>query len=294
MHNLYTNFPNVSTLLFLISKLLQSSNEPTLLLLFDAMSTDLATEILRQNDKQVQIVYANYYYIRDESIFYDNSIIISIHSRPIAIVAFDFLRLYYNNRLNQNSKHLCIFTQPNNQTSPKELDFLLQHFKIYNFQFVPVHLTDNDFVIHTFTLPSFASSDKLLRILYPNDILNNTVMNVRDLIFSTASRNFPVTYHSVNFNPPYLYRVQDWKVKSCLPQIYIDGIEVRMVELLMDQFGWPAQFEVFNTSSAYLNEERYTDKIYQQFINRIFRSNVRTKGLHTFRLPSTQQNSNLY
>lgn len=275
-----SNLPNVSSLLLVIHQLLLSSNENTLLLLFDKVSSDLATEIFRLNVSQakvVQTINSDIYNI-NERIFYENTIIISIISRPIAHVGEDYLRVYYHEKLNRKSKHLCLISsQSSSSNNHSDIEEFSKFFIKHNIHVVPVvhHWNDSNFVIHSFEL----AVRKTLRNLYPNDVLNKSE-NVRELIFPSFNvRDIDVTYYAINFNPPYLYRVEDFTSES---QTYLGGIEIRMMELLIDQLNWTVHFETFDQFLKLTNDDSWRIETYQRINKRIFRTNVPTKRRHKF------------
>lgn len=265
-------------LLELIQKILLASNENLLILFYDSKSSEVAAEILRQNITQPKIVYK--YEVerinKNQNIFYDNAIVISILSHSHS--SFFITNAYMNDRLNVMSKHLCVI----NERPDQESDEMINYFRSNFIHFVVVQWTSNEFIIHTFALPYIQSNREIIRIPAAKAFCS---ANPHEMIFPFNMNNINVTYFATNFNPPLLYRVQDFSISNRSAETFIDGIEVKMTELLMYQFNWNINFMVMNYSSINSNDCKECE-VYRKFSGKIFRTTVPLNRHHNIDLPN--------
>lgn len=278
------NTLQISSLLLVINRFLLSSNEHYLLLMFDSISSDLATEICQQNIYQVKIVYkldSNLYNIK-EKINIDRSIIISTVSHQFVNLVRDaFIWAYMYQILDRKSKHLCILNSADdNLNRLTDMEKFSEHFFLANIHLIPMLWTNNNkFLLYTFYLPGAPGNFSLIKMT-PTDLLQENGVNVNDLIFPYRLKHINVVYRVFYFNPPYLNRVQDILLNSsALSSTYIGGIDVRMMELLSDKFDWNVLFVLVNT----LEERRLVwieSEMYHKFIGQTFRTIIPVNRRH--------------
>lgn len=287
------NLRNLTSMLLVINRLLLSSNEPILLILFDESSSDLATEILRlQNNSQTKIVHKIKSINLSKRIAYENSIIISAISQPsITKTGDDLIRVYSRNKLDKKSKHLCIFSYFNNKNDVPEA--FLKYFIERNIHLVLLLLRQrndsNQFEIQTFTLHYLRNSLSLT--LSTSDVLQEQGEKARELIFPFQIQSIDVRFYVVYFNPPYIYRVQDFTENA---KTYIGGIEIRMMDWLADRLNWTVEYVVFNFSSAYLKGGQNSVKMYERFRSRLYQTYLPTKRRHRFHFANPNSTNTLW
>lgn len=280
-------------MLLVVNRLLLSSNEPILLILFDESSSDLATEILRlQNNSQTKIVHKIRSINLSERIAYENSIIISAITQPsITKTGDDLIRVYNRKKLDKISKHLCIFSFFNNKSDVPEA--FLRYFIERNIHLVLLLLQQrndsNHFEIQTFTLHSLRNSSSLT--LSTSDVLQEQGEKARDLIFPFQIQSIDVSFYVVYFNPPYTYRVQDFTENA---KTYIGGIEIRMMDWLADRLNWTVEYVIFNFTSSYLKDGQNSVKMYKRFRSRLYRTNLPTKRRHRFQFANPNSTNTLW
>lgn len=267
--------------LLLIHKLLLDSDESVLLLLYDSNSFDVATKILSLNIDQNKVVYnINPGYNTEHKIMHhDDAIIISILTQSPAKASEFFDDMYTRDLMNLKSKHLFVMNQqPVDNVGVRKF---ITRFRTNNMHLVLLQLVSDDFNIYTFQVPNFPANEMInYTSLSALQIADN---DVHDTIFPFKLRSIAVMYRGLFFYPPYLYQVHDHNsMLSPAAKFYdIDGIDVRILELLSEQWNWTVTFFLVDYNVATDNS---SDRgIYQKFIGRNYRTIRRAKKQQAYK-----------
>lgn len=232
------NFHNYTNLLLLVNQLLLSSTEHLVCLVYDSDSAHIASAISQQQTNK-SLIILNQISLEDSRIQielnYKNSIIISIFSQPPIKVLQFIVEQYEKYLINVNAKHLYIINTRIYQFD--EVRNVIRKIQLRHIQMVLLEISENDDIIaYSYLRPFSTKSFNDLQAFLITSIKNTT--NVRELIFPNDVSNTTVAYFSLSYNPPYVYQVQDFRSDSK----YVGGIEIRMMELLMDHWNWTVHF----------------------------------------------------
>lgn len=261
----------LSHLLLLINKLLLSSDETILLFIFDSDSSDIATKILCENVslKSIVIKFDPNNPI-DKGMYQENAIMLSVISQQPSITSRFFIDAFLNKNINIKSKHLCIV---NNFAQQSEIESFVSDCKTLKLNWVVLQLTNKgDILFHSSLIPYYSPTIN-------ERIINNSSV-VHDRLFSFKHRNISVLYIAFGLNPPFSYRVQDFKSN----ETYLGGIDIRIIELLAEKWNWTLRFLEYSYTAGQPATQDYhkNSKFDDRFTGRSFRTIVPKKRRHPY------------
>lgn len=256
-------------------------------MIFDSESAHLASAISQQQTNKALIIQHNISakkWVNKIDTNYANTIIISILSQPPLKVLQFFLKQYDNHLINLYTKHLCITRTQFVINRGDKMWQLIKMFQRKNIQFVLLESND-DFIAHSYLWPY---STKSFNDVQKNHISSNST-NVRELIFPNDVRNTIIAYFYLSYNPPYVYQVQDFHNGS----VFVGGIEIRMMEMLMDRWNWTVQFYKPDHASMARINCRHCEEMQRQIDHR-FKTNLRTNRRHPIKTCHLYRTMDMY
>lgn len=275
---------NATNILFLMHKLLLSSTETLLIILYDPDCSLLTTAILRQTYTQSIVAYQITNSTTVESLhqsnnIIDNAIVISIFCRNRPSIAQQTLTRYYNHfYINRKFTHFCLIHTKNYNDKKMEMTDFIRSFLKLNVRMVPVLITkrNEDYDFNVFTSSSswsYSPSTQTLSTEYSSSFLmhRDKHLNMNELLVPVINiQNQSAYYFCSDYNAPLVYRVRAFSENVTL---FIGGTEVRMMNLIAERMKWNVQFCLPPSKPPYYNIDNY-DEVDSTFYNRIVRTSM--------------------